>query len=329
MLFCTPLKCRGPVYGEPCRHPSELPLGGRIEFDMNDSSTTELLPAELLARLERLQVGTRRRLVGGLTGEHRSPRFGASLDFSDYREYHPGDDIRRIDMNAYARFDRLLLKLFEAEDDVEVRLLIDTSGSMEGTKLLRAKQLAAAIGFVALTNRDIVTVHTFPARANAWPRLLGRGGVPELFDRLASLEADGSTPFAAAAMNLLTKPGPPGLTIVLSDLLTPEWDGGIRRLPARQGDMAVVHILDPSDITPAVSGDVQLVDAETGATVDVSVSPAVAEDYTALATAWLDEVAGRVRRSRAGYTQVFTTDDLEQTIIGALTGQRNDQGVLK
>ncbi len=295
---------------------------------MVESPRPQLLEPGLLARLERLQVGTRRRLVGGLTGEHRSPRFGASLDFSDYRQYHPGDDLRRIDMNAYARFDRLLLKLFEAEDDVEVRLLIDTSGSMEGTKLLRAKQLAAAVGFVALTNRDIVTVHTFPTGGGG-PRMLGQNGIPALFDRLNGLEADGSTPFAAATMDLLTRPGPPGLTVVFSDLLTPEWDAGIRRLPARQGDLAVVHILDPTDITPAVSGDVQLVDAETGATVDVSVSPAVAEDYTALATAWLGEVAGRVRRSRAGYVQVFTTDDLEQTVMGAFTGGLPGQGVLR
>lgn len=289
---------------------------------MSDQADQPLLAPDLLARLERLQVGTRRRLVGGLTGEHRSPRFGASLDFSDYREYHPGDDIRRIDMNAYARFDRLLLKLFEAEDDVEVRLLIDTSGSMDGVKLLRAKQLAAAVGFVALTNRDIVTVHTFPGTARARPRLLGRNGIAELFDRVGSLEADGSTPFAAATMDLLTRPGPPGLTVVFSDLLTPEWDAGIRRLPARQGDLAVVHILDPSDITPTVSGDVQLVDAETGATVDVSISPAVADDYTTLATAWMGEVAGRVRRSQAGYVRVFTTDDLEQTVMGAFAGQQ-------
>ena len=75
--------------------------------------TDQLLPPALLARLERLQVATRRPLVGGLTGDHRSPRFGSSLDFSDYRQYHPGDDVRRIDVNAYARFDRLLLKLLK------------------------------------------------------------------------------------------------------------------------------------------------------------------------------------------------------------------------
>ena len=105
---------------------------------------SDLLPPRLLAQLERLAISSRRPLVGGLVGEHRSPRFGSSLDFSDYRQYHPGDDLRRIDVNAYARFDRLLLKLFEAEDDVAVRLLVDTSGSMAGAKLRRAKEFDPA-----------------------------------------------------------------------------------------------------------------------------------------------------------------------------------------
>ncbi len=275
-----------------------------------------LLPPRLVARLERLQLGTRRRLAGGLTGDHRSPRHGSSLDFSDYREYNPGDDLRRIDQHAFARLDKLLLKLFEAEDDITVRILIDTSASMQGEKLHRAKQLAAAIGFVSLTRRDIVTIHTFPAKGPS-PRLLGRSAIGQLFSMLERLEAGGETPFSTAVNALLNQTGPPGITIVLSDLLTIEWEQGVRRLPARRGDLAVVQILDRTDIHPDLLGDLELVDAESGARVEVSLSAKVVEDYATMATAWIDEVASRVRSTGGGYVRVFTDENLEDVLLAA------------
>ena len=111
----------------------------------------ELLPAALLAQLERLQLRTRRRLAGRFAGEHRSPHFGTSVDFADYREYHPGDDFRRIDYPLYARTGHLFIRLFEAEDDVTVRIVLDRSASMGfHGKLDQAARMAAAIGFVAL-----------------------------------------------------------------------------------------------------------------------------------------------------------------------------------
>jgi uncharacterized protein (DUF58 family) len=283
-----------------------------------------LLDPKLLARLERLQLGTRRRLAGGLTGDHRSPRHGTSLDFADYREYTPGDDLRRIDQYAFARLDKLLLKLFEAEDDVTVRILIDTSASMAGHKLHRAKQLAAAVGFVSLTRRDIVTVHTFPSTTPS-PRLLGRSAIGQLFSILEGLEASGDSPFASAVAKLLSQPGPPGLTVVLSDLLTIEWEQGVRRLPARRGDLAVIQVLDRSDIFPDIAGDLELVDAESGARVEVSLSSNVVEDYAALATAWIDEVASRVRATGGGFARVFTDDPLEDVLF---SGWRRE-GVLR
>jgi uncharacterized protein (DUF58 family) len=283
-----------------------------------------LLPPELLARLERLQLVTRKRLAGGLAGEHRSPRHGSSLDFADFRDYYPGDDLRRLDFNAMARLDRLLIKLFDAEDDLSLRLLVDTSASMEGAKLERATQLAGAVGFTALVRRDIVSLHAFPD-APTGGRFRGRGASMALFNRLAALEAGGESPIVAAADRLLSQPGPPGLTIVFSDLLTPEWDAAIRRMPARNGAFVVVHVLDPSDLDPDLSGDLELVDAETGARVEVSVSASVLDDYRALAARWTEDVAGRIRTSGGAYLQVLTTDDLEQILLG----RARDAGVMR
>lgn len=284
----------------------------------------ELLSPALLARLERLQLVNRRRLAGGLAGEHRSPKHGSSLDFADFREYYPGDDLRRLDIGALARLDRLLIKLYDAEDDLTLRILIDASGSMAGPKLDRAKELAAAIGFTALTRRDVVTVHTFPA-AYPGPRFRGRTSAGALFDHLDGIEAAGATTFTAAVDRVLAHPGPPGLTVVLSDLLTGEWEIGIKRLPARRGELSVVHVLDPSDLAPDLSGDLELVDRETGARVDVSLSTDVLADYRELAARWVADVAARVAVTGGSYLRVLTTDDLERVLLG----RAREAGVLR
>ena len=157
------------------------PVSGEIATPREQETGARLLDPRLLARLEALQLGTRRRLAGHFAGEHRSTRRGSSPDFADYRQYHPGDDFRRIDYFLYARLDVLLLKLYEAEDDLHLRLLVDTSASMAtGGKLDMARRVAAALGFVALTRRDPVSVHTFPLQRAA-PRFAGRAAVPALF----------------------------------------------------------------------------------------------------------------------------------------------------
>jgi len=310
-----------------------------------------LLEPALLARLEALQLGTRRPLAGFVSGEHRSRRHGASLDFADYREYHPGDDFRRIDYHLFARLDVILLKLYEAEEDLHLRLLIDTSASMGlSGKLETAQRVAAALGFVALTRRDPVSVHTFPLDRPA-PRFLGRGAVPPFFQHLQSLAATGTTDFAAAASHLLARPGPPGLTVVISDLLTPEWEPALSRLPARGSDVVVVHVLAPDELNPMLSGsadasrprrrrrgqaappqtrpiatgDVELVDRETGARVSVSVTSDAMARYRQVATAWLTRVEQRCHQVGATYVRILTDESLEAIL---LTSWRR-QGVLR
>ncbi|HVE91875.1 MAG TPA: DUF58 domain-containing protein [Actinomycetota bacterium] len=276
-----------------------------------------LLDPGLLARLEALQLRSRHRLAGLFSGEHRSSRHGSSPDFSDYRTYFPGDDFRRVDYTLYARLDVLLVKLFEAEDELHLRLLVDTSGSMGAHgKLAAAKRLAAALGFVALVNRDPVSVHTFPLDRPA-PRFLGRSASGPLFAHLESLTASGTTPFAAAASRLLSRPGPRGVTVLLSDLLTDEWEAGLKRLPSRGGDLVVVHVLAPEELDPPMVGDLDLLDREDGTRVEVSLSPETLKQFRADAAAWADGVATRCRRAGAAYLRLDPAADLEPLLLGA------------
>lgn len=283
-----------------------------------------ILEPELLSRLERLQVGTRRRIAGAFTGEHRSTRHGSSLDFADFRQYFPGDDFRRIDYTTLARLDQLLVRVYEAEDDLALRLLVDTSASMAGEKLRQAARIAAALGFVALVRRDVVSVHTFPLQRPA-PRFTGRHAAHALFGLLDGLEADGDTRFVHAVSDLLGRPGPRGLTVVLSDLLTPEWADGLTRLPARGGDVAVVHVLDRAELAPELAGDLDLVDRETGEVVPVSLAPEQVRAYERAARAWVDEVADGARSAGASYVRAFSDDDVEELLLGTA----REAGVLR
>ncbi len=278
---------------------------------------TDLLDPRFLARLEAVQLSTRQRLAGHLSGEHRSPRRGNSTDFADYRPYYPGDDYRRIDYTVLARLDVLLIRLFEADDDLTLRILVDTSASMAvGGKMRQAARVAAVLGFVSLTHRDPVTVHTFPLDRPG-PRFSGRAAVPALFDHLVSLEPAGDTPFLPAVRHLLAQRGPRGLTVVISDLLTADWEAGLKQLPGRGGDLVVIHVLAPDDLSPAVGGDVELVDRESGRRIDMTLSPAAVANYRRLATAWADGIGSLCRRAGAGYARLMADEPIEPLVLGA------------
>jgi uncharacterized protein (DUF58 family) len=275
----------------------------------------ELLPHDLLAQLEQLQLVTRRRLAGRFAGEHRSPNFGSSLDFADYREYHPGDDYRRIDYPVYARTGQLFLRLFEAEDDVTIRILLDRSASMGfHGKLQQAIRLAAATGFVALTRRDPVTLHLEPATAPA-QRFSGRDAVSPLFRALSAVTAAGSTDLDRVTGDLLGVPGPRGVTVVISDLLTPSWDAALDRLAGAGGDTVVLHVLAEAEVHPDLTGDLDVVDAETGEQVAVSMAVDARHDYEALVEQWLTRCAARCTSRGATYQRVLASDDVGEVLL--------------
>lgn len=276
----------------------------------------ELRRPEVLGTLERLQLSTRRYLAGQLIGAHRSPRYGSSLDFADFREYQSGDDFRRIDYLTLARLDQLLIRLYDAEDDLTIRLLVDTSASMQtDNKFQRALELAGAVGFVALTRRDRVEVHT---QGRPLARFSGRNGVPELFAHLEGLQASGEGSLAKTAATVLARSRTPGMTVLCSDMLEQDWAATFRTLGARGAELTFVHVLGEGELNPPTMGDVDLVDAETNERIAISLIGPTLDRYQTRLDSWLEDVASEARRVGAAYVLADTRVPLREALLSGL-----------
>lgn len=281
-----------------------------------------LLPPELLRRLEVLTLRARRRGAGLRGGTRRSTARGQSQEFADHRPYVPGDDLRFLDWHLYGRLDALWVKLFEEETDRVVAVLLDTSASMEGDKLQHARQVAAALAWVALGGNDRVAVAGLSDTvADYLPPHRGRGAAPKLFHTLEAVHpAGGSEPEKALAK--LPRHRGSGIDLLFTDFLYPQGpDEALRRLRARGDEVHAFHLLSPADLRPAVEGDLVLVDAESGEELAVTVDEGVLDRYEATVLAWADEMALTCRRLGVGYTRLLTSEPVEELILRTLRQQ--------
>src|SRR5205823_10975104 len=162
---------------------------------MPDATTPPLLDAQFLAKLEQLELVSRKIFLGLMKGERRSKRKGQSVEFADYRNYVKGDDLRFLDWNLYARLDRLFIRLFMEEEDLHFYVLLDNSLSMDfgsPTKLYFAKQVAAALAFVGLVNMDRVVIEAFSERlTQSLPAVRGRKSLWRVLRFLDNIEPAG------------------------------------------------------------------------------------------------------------------------------------------
>jgi len=239
-----------------------------------------LLTADLLRRLEQLQMLATRRAKSSAKGERRSRARGQSVEFADHRNYTPGDDFRYLDWNLYGRLDRLFLKLYEEERELPVRIFLDASESMTfgaPPKFDFARQIAAAIGYVALCGFDRVTVYAFPDNPdNIVPRgalraVRGRKSAMRFFQNITDLSAKGSANFNEALRHGAIEARQAGVAVVLSDFLDPAgYEPGMSALLARGFQINAIQILAPEELNPTTYGDLKLIDSETGAEQEVS-----------------------------------------------------------
>jgi uncharacterized protein (DUF58 family) len=298
--------------------------------------TGALLPSDIdptvfdegfLRQLERLGLLMKQPARGGLKGGRRSTKHGQSVEFSDYRDYALGDDLRQLDWNVFARLERLFVKLFVEEEDVTVTFLIDASASMaygRPEKLLFAKRAAAALGYIALAGEDRVVVAALGGRvARRHASLRGSGRIFRLLSLLSAIEpADGQTDLVAAVRHAGAMLSGRGVVVLISDLLDPGADRAVRELAAQGSDLTVLHVLSPDELDPQMQGDLRLVDSETGAGVDVTVDLATVDAYKARLAAWQDGIAQVALKRRASYAPVSSATPLADLVFAELRRRR-------
>jgi uncharacterized protein (DUF58 family) len=246
-----------------------------------------LLDSAFLKRLERLRVEARRAFPGTTKGERRSTRRGASVEFADFRDYAPGDDLRHLDWSVYARLDRLMIRLFVEEEDVRIDILVDSSPSMgfgdPETKFDYGRRVAAALGYLAVSSLDRVGVASFAERLG--PRLRAARGRGQLVSLLRFLEAlvvgpASTTDLAKALDRYARETTRPGILFVISDFLdSSDFVRVLKQLAYRHFDINLIQVLAPEEAEPPLGGDLVLVDSETGETREITVNSATAAAY--------------------------------------------------
>jgi uncharacterized protein (DUF58 family) len=293
----------------------------------------QLFDPSFLKKLEMLTLVARQLFRGDTRGERRSSVHGASVEFADFRPYVQGDDFRRIDWNAYAKFESLMLRLFVEEQEMAVHILLDISESMNfgagGTngqsanKFDYGRRLAAALAYIALANTDKVTFTTLAVDAEQDTYLgppsgtmRGKPGILRFMENLKTLKTAGTTDLNASLSRFALRTSRAGLVVIISDLLSESgFEEGVKRLRYGKHDIVLVHTLAPQEIQPELMGDVRLVDMETKAGIDVSATRQALLAYTRRLNAFIGEIQSFAHKAGCSYVLANTGNSFEDLVL--------------
>lgn len=286
----------------------------------------ELIDGALMARLDRLDVVSRKIFSGKLQGERRSKRRGRSVEFADFRPYVHGDDLRFVDWNIYGRLDRLFLKMFLEEEDLSLFVVLDASASMAfgvPEKFAYAQRLAMALGYVGLVNRNRVSLASFGgAGLSRLANLRGRVKTREMGSWLLGLEPAGAADFADSMRSLALSRQGRGVMVVLSDFLLREgYERGLTYVAGRGYDVFAMQILSPEETDPAahgIGGDLRLVDLEDATEAEVTATPAVIARYRERLEAYCAGLRDFCVRRGIVHVPVETTQPIDELMLEVL-----------
>ncbi len=286
-------------------------------------ATAPLIERDFLEKLERMTIRWRKSFQGLVGGHNRSRFPGAGQEFFDHRHFHHGDDLRAVNWRAYLRLEKLFLKLFQVEPRVPVRLLLDTSESMAtgaSSKFDYARRLAAALCYIGLVRLDSIVVHPFAASlGDPFLSTGGRHRLAPTVEFLSQLSPGGRTSYLNVSKEFITRYAQRGVAIVLSDFLD---DAGCERplqyLADFGHELLLLQVWAEEDREPPWEGELELVDAETGARLEMAFGPAARENYVRSFDAFSRSLQELAARTGGRYVGLPTSMPIEEAVFGPL-----------
>jgi len=271
-------------------------------------------------KLESLALVSRRVFAGRLRAERRTKKSGGGVEFADYREYQHGDDFRSLDWNVYQRFEKLLVRLYAEEEDLAIYFILDASASMafgDAAKAEYAKRVVAALAYVALANLDRASIVTTSDRVTMrLPETRGRARIFKAFRFLRDVQFSGKTDLGDAMKTFVAQNKRRGLAVIVSDLYDPHgFERGINVLRYNKFDPFVVHVVDPAEAAPTLSGDVLVQDCETGHEREVTVTPKVLEQFSLAHARYLAEIERYCATHQVAYVSASVEVPFEELVL--------------
>ncbi len=283
-----------------------------------------MFDSDFLKRLEYLSLLSKRVFKGQLLAQRRTMQTGGGIEFADHREYVVGDDLRYLDWNVYARHGDLLLKRFQEEEDLHVYVLLDASASMNRgdesspNKFTLARQIAAALSYIALADLDRVSIIAYDDRVRAtMPLMRGKNNVLSLLRFLEALECGGEKTDLRAVVGEFVQRAPrTGLALVVSDLYDQEgFREGVDRLRYARFEPHVIQIHTQEEAAPKLLGDVELVDCETGVAKKVTVTERKLRQYKTLFDQFIRDIEAYCQTHGLSHTRTTTDVPFDAVLL--------------
>lgn len=282
-----------------------------------------LFDAEFLRRLEYLDVVAKKILSGRIKADRMSMRRGTSVEFEDHRAYSVGDDLRFLDWHIWGRLGEFFLKLYKEEENLQLSVLLDCSQSMafgKPDKFLYGRQIAAALAYIGMGNLDDANLQPFARELlEGMPRMRGKGKTKQMFAFLENLKTTGETDLRRSFRRFIALERRRGVVIVVSDLY--DIDGvipAVRYLKSRRHDVYVIHVMDKEELDPQVRGDLRLVDSESGAHKDLTVTDALRARYKVAFEENCKRVEAFCQGSEVGYVRALTSIPFDELVLKIL-----------